>query len=177
MFQRFNELGVTKCLYADWVLLRKTPPQRSVICAQRAFMLHQQPTLVCYKVGGCTVVVYWDLHYRYLSCEFYLYSWQQHMCLFFVYNIVYWACPPFPNVITILWILPPVISIYPSVWPNCSVWCGVENKAFRGRSDMNQSVVCQAMSSIVKHCEQADYHPAMQRHFERAEALEVLKCT
>ena len=27
------------------------------------------------------------------------------------------------------------------------------------------------------HCEQADHHPAMQRHLEKIEAIEVLNCT
>ena len=28
-----------------------------------------------------------------------------------------------------------------------------------------------------KHCEQTDHHPAMQHHFEKVEAIEVLDCT
>ena len=27
-----------------------------------------------------------------------------------------------------------------------------------------------------KHCEQADHHPAMQRHLKKVEAIEVLHC-
>ena len=30
---------------------------------------------------------------------------------------------------------------------------------------------------FVKHCEQTDHHPAMQRHWEMMEAIEVLDCT
>ena len=30
---------------------------------------------------------------------------------------------------------------------------------------------------FVKHCEQTDHHPAMQRHFKKVEAIEVLHCT
>ena len=30
---------------------------------------------------------------------------------------------------------------------------------------------------FVKHCEQTDHHPTMQRHLEKVEAIEVLDCT
>ena len=30
---------------------------------------------------------------------------------------------------------------------------------------------------FVKHSEQTDHHPTMQRHLEKVEALEVLDCT
>ena len=30
---------------------------------------------------------------------------------------------------------------------------------------------------FVKHCEQIDHHPAMQRNLEKVEAIEVLRCT
>ena len=30
---------------------------------------------------------------------------------------------------------------------------------------------------FVKHCEQTDHHPAIQRHLEKVEAIEVLDCT
>ena len=30
---------------------------------------------------------------------------------------------------------------------------------------------------FVKHCAEIDYHPAMQRHLEKVEAIEALHCT
>ena len=56
------------------------------------------------------------------------------------------------------------------LWPNCSVSCGAENKMFWG----DKTGISQL---FVKHCEQTDHHPTMQRHLEKVEAIEVLDCT
>ena len=60
-------------------------------------------------------------------------------------------------------------SIYTSVWPNCSVWCGEENKMFRGEKTCINWI-------FFKHCEQTDHHPTMQQYLEKVEAIEVLDC-